>query len=200
MGTIHGFANVVGELVRTMATAGRLVEVELRTLTDSGSRARRSAQYSVVVRMPGLTPHDIQIVTQRGYVAAYTFKAVSLWLVKNLPGVACALSVKVPDATTMPAKWTPGRVNAQETRIAEINADAIRAAAAEKAESVSEWAESTRKHETLASARAMSQAASMLDVLRSGAEWPEPDATLQPGPTQPPPPPPPPPPPDITPE
>lgn len=173
MGTLHTLAQVAGEFVRSTAAPGQTVTLELSPV-QGGNRARGAARYSVALLAPWLTAHKLRFVTSRGYLATYQYRDLATWAAKNLPGVACGFTIALPDASTLPAKWTPGRVAAQARRIADINGQALKDGAMQKAQSVADWAASQRKTDAMAAARAMSEAAALLDVLLLGAPWPEP--------------------------
>ena len=174
MGTLHTLAAVAGEFVRRGAGPGQGVTIELTPAADAGNRARGAARYTAALVAPWLTAHKLRFVTARGYLCTYQYRDIAIWATKNLPGIASKFTVSMDDASTLPAKWTQGRIAGQARRIAAINGQALKDGAMLKAKAVKDWAESQRKADTLAAARAMSEAAALLDVLNIGAPWPDP--------------------------
>ena len=179
MGTLHTLAAVAGEFVRRGAGPGKGVTIELTPAADAGNRARGAARYTAALVVPWLTEHKLRFVTARGYLCTYQYRDVAIWATKNLPGIASKFVVSMDDASTLPAQWTTGRIAGQARRIAAINGQALKDGAMMKAQTVKDWAESQRKADTLAAARAMSEAAALLDVLNIGAPWPDP-GTVEP--------------------
>ena len=172
MGTLNGFKEVVGELVRATAQAGRTVGVELTPVAVT--RARTGARYSVVVRVPWATTHNLRIVSHRGYAVLMTLDQVRVWLTKSLPGNGCQVAITISDDETLPTPWTAARLDAQARRIAAINAADIRADADSKAASVSTWAPSARKIEVVKSVHVVIEALGVLAAVRDGGAWPDP--------------------------
>lgn len=165
MGLLHGYPEVVGELVRTTATAERTLDIEL--LPMPVTTVRNLAHYSINIALPWLTDHRIVLITPRGQVQRYTVRAAMEWLHACMPGTACVLSVRWPDASGVARQWTPGRIAGQVNRIEALSSDRAMIAAA-RAAGINDTSDAR------AAARAMAEAGAMIGAMRGAAPWPEP--------------------------
>lgn len=165
MALLHGYPDVVGELIRTTATADKTLDIELALLPITTVRAL--AQYSITVALPWLTEHAIVLITPRGQVQRYTVRQAMEWLHACMPGSACMLTMRWPDASGVARQWTPGRIAGQVNRIAALSDDRAMIAAAQAAGASSST-------DARAAARAMAEAGAMIRAMRGQAPWPVP--------------------------
>lgn len=167
---LHATMQVAGSIARRVGTG--VLSITLDKLP--AARARGSARYIVTMAADAVGGGEsVRFVDARGYVRGLTLQEVGGWLEKYLSGEAIAVHLRIPDASSLPAQWTPARMAAMDARLAALDPQAMRAEAAAKTATVQGWADSGRRTAVIEAAGNMVQCAELVEWLDGTAnEWP----------------------------
>jgi len=167
------FTTAAAELLRLGLTpdiANPQITFTLSPIPTGESRARASVRYTMRLSLSwGGEPwvSGVDLIDRRGYLDVWTFEAVGLFMVKNLPGLPCVVNVTINDAARVPVRWSPDRQQAAAAKLAALVPDDLLAEAAAKTQSVAQWSISGRKTEVLAAAEKMVVAVANLRAVKA---------------------------------
>lgn len=167
------FLNVASEAIRLTLTESnppKVLTVRLMPAANQGNRARAAARFNVMVVMEwAVSPwcDGVVLVDSRGYALEWKYEALGKWFAKTLSGARCIVNIEIEDGAQIPARWTPARVQASFTKVAEVSPQSVIDDAAAKEASVSAWAPGPRRAMVAAAAAAMREAAALVVAVQA---------------------------------
>lgn len=169
---IHATQTIVTDLMRlacNMAVPSDVLVIELALRATGVNRARASAQYVATFAPSWLGDAGrVQLIDSRGGVVGYTLAKLAAMLARVPPANCPTVTIQIDDATQLPARWTDARIASLATKVAAVEPEVIRAAAAAKLATVADWVASDRKTAVVEAAARMESCAAAIDAIRSG--------------------------------